>query len=146
MKRKTNRYPGLYREVSSEGTVRFRILINHNKEVIQEYFYAGAKRTEAAAKKAALERWREIRKVIPVLTKRTFREVARKPTASGVPGVNRVTTYSKGHEYEVWRATWTTLRGGRGTKQFSIKKYGAREAKRLAMECRREALDKIGKA
>lgn len=146
MKPTKNRYPGLYREVSSDGTVRFRILINHNKEVIQEYFYAGVKRTEAAAKKAALERWREIRKVIPVLTKRTFREVLRKPTASGIPGVTRVKTYSKGHEYEVWRATWTTLRGIVKTRQFSIKKYGAREAKRLAMECRREALDKIGKA
>lgn len=143
-KPKVNRFPGLYRETNSKGESRFRIVINHNKEIIQEYFYFGANATEKEAEKAAKERWREIRKKIPVLTKRRFREVLRKPTASGIPGVNRITTYSKGHEYEVWKASWTTRSGVRRSKQFSINKYGVRKAKRLAIEARKEALDKIG--
>jgi len=142
-KPKVNRFPGLYRETNSEGTSRFRILINHNKKIIQEYFYFGANRTEKEAEKEAKKRWREIRKKIPVLTKRKFREVLRKPTASGIPGVTRITTYSKGYEYEVWKASWTTRNGVRRSKQFSINKYGVRKAKWLAIEARQEALDKI---
>ncbi|MGJ8634146.1 MAG: AP2/ERF family transcription factor [Luteolibacter sp.] len=137
-------FPGLYRETSKNGSSRFRILINHNKEITQEYFYFGVKVTESAARKAAKERWKEIRSVYPVLTKRKFREVLRKPTASGIAGVNKITTYSNGYEYEVWKATWTNRRGRRISKQFSINKYGTREAKRLAIEARMEGLDKIG--
>ncbi len=120
-------------------------MINHNKEIIQEYFYFGNNTPEKAAKNAALKRWRAIRRRIPVLTKRKFREVLRKPTASGIAGVTRIFTYSRGYEYEVWKATWTNRSGNRKSKQFSINKYGTREAKRLAIETRREALDKIGK-
>ena len=123
---------------------RFRILINHNKEIIQEYFYFGANVSEAKARKNALARWREIRESIPVLTKRRFREVARRPTASGIAGVNRITTCSKGYWYDVWKATWTTRSGVRKSRQFSVNKYGEKKAKRLALEARREALDKIG--
>jgi|TARA_B110000037_G_scaffold1690_1_gene1975 hypothetical protein len=119
-------------------------VINHNKKIIQEYFYFGVNTSEQAAEKAAIKRWREIRKKIPVLTKRRFREILRKPTASGIPGVTRITTTSKGYEYEVWKASWTNRSGNRKSKQFSINKYGTREAKRLAIETRREALDKIG--
>ncbi len=145
MKRDLKKYPGLYQETSSDGSSsRFRIVINHNKKIIQEYFYFGVNTSEQAAEKAAIKRWREIRKKIPVLTKRRFREILRKPTASGIPGVTRITTTSKGYEYEVWKASWTNRSGNRKSKQFSINKYGTREAKRLAIETRREALDKIG--
>lgn len=145
MKRSVNGFPGLYREIGSDGASRFRIVINHNKEIIQEYFYFGTNTPEKAAKNAALKRWRAIRRRVPVLTKRKFREVLRKPTASGIAGVTRIFTYSRGYEYEVWKATWTNRSGNRKSKQFSINKYGTREAKRLAIETRREALDKIGK-
>ena len=145
MKRDLKKYPGLYQETSSDGSSsRFRIVINHNKKIIQEYFYFGVNTSEQAAEKAAIKRWREIRKKIPVLTKRRFREILRKPTASGIPGVTRITTTSKGYEYEVWKASWTNRSGNRKSKQFSINKYGTREAKRLAIETRREALDTIG--
>lgn len=144
MKRKVNKYPGLYRETIGDGTSRFRIVIGHNNEITQEYFYFGANRTEQAAEKAAIKRWRELRKVFPVLTKRRFREVIRKPTASGIPGVSRITTYSKGHAYDVWKACWTSRNGIRRSKQFSINKYGEKEAKRLAIKTRMESLDKFG--
>lgn len=144
MKQNLKGYSGLYQEVAGNGATRFRILINHDNEIIQEYFYSGADISERAAKNAAIARWREIRKKIPVLTKRKFREVLRKPTASGISGVTRITTYPRGHEYDVWKATWTTRSGDRKSRQFSINKYGEKEAKRLALECRREALDKIG--
>lgn len=144
MTQKVVGFPGLYRETSSDGSSRFRIVINHNKEIIQEYFYYGSSISETAAESAAVKRWTQIRKRIPVLTKRKFMEVLRKPTASGIPGVTRIITRARGNEYEVWKATWTNQSGNRESRQFSINKYGTREAKRLAMEARREALNEIG--
>ena len=144
MKRTVKGFPGLYREVEGMDSPRFRILINHNKKITQEYFYFGKKVTEAQALKAAKERWKKIREKHPVLTKRKFREVLRKPTASGIAGVNKITTASNGYEYEVWKATWTNRAGRRISKQFSIDKYGTRKAKRMAIEARMAGLDKIG--
>lgn len=136
-------FPGLYRETNNKGKSRYRILINHKKKIIQEYFYFGDDITEKDAKKAAKKRWTELRERYPVLSKRKYREVVRKPTASGIAGVTKITTYSNGYEYEVWKATWTNRVGNRSSKQFSINKYGPRVAKRLAIAARKEALDKI---
>ena len=144
MKRATNKYPGLYREIGGKGGNRFRILINHNKEIIQEYFYIGASTTEAQAKRAALKRWRELREVYPVITKRMFREIPRNTSSSGITGVTRIVTISKGYEYEFWKACWTTKRGKKCSRQFSVNKYGERKAKKLAIQTRREELDKVG--
>ncbi len=145
MKRAIKRFPGLYREECSNDSKRFRILISHNKEIIQEYFYfRDAAAAEAKAKKSALARWRELRAIYPVITKRRFREIPRQPTSSGITGVTRIISSCKGYEYEFWKATWTTLRGVKRSRQFSVNKYGEKEAKRLSIEARKEALDKIG--
>lgn len=146
MKRALKGFPGLYREVNGKEGKRFRILINHNKEIIQEYFYVSNATTEAQAKKSAIARWREWRVLYPVITKRRFREIPRHPTSTGITGVTRIISTVKGHEYEFWKATWTTLRGDKRTRQFSVNKYGETEAKRLAIEARQEALDQIGAA
>lgn len=144
MKRAIKGYPGLYREPTANGGTRFRILINHNKEITQEYFYVGIAVTEAQAKRAAVKRWRELRVLYPVITKRMFREIPRKPTASGITGVTRIVSVVKGYEYEFWKATWTTRRGKKQSRQFSVSKYGEKKAKKFAIEARREELDKIG--
>jgi AP2 domain len=143
-KRAVKGYPGLYREDSGKGGMRFRILINSNKQIIQQHFYFGISRTELSAKKIALKRWRELRAIYPALTKRAFREVPRKLTSSGIVGVTRVITVSKCHEYPVWKAVWTTKKGARQSRQFSINKYGEKKAKRLAIEARKKALDDLG--
>lgn len=137
-------YPGLYREDCGKAGMRFRILINSNKQIIQQHFYFGIGRTELQAKRSALKRWRELRSLYPVITKRSFREIQRTPTSSGIVGVTRCITVSKGNEYPVWKAVWTTKKGLRKGQQFSINKYGEKEAKRLAIEMRQKALDALG--
>lgn len=144
MKRAINRFPGLYREDCGKGGMRFRILINHNKEIIQEYFYFRTVSSEREAKRSAKARWHELRAIYPVITKRRFREIPRHPTSSGIIGVTRIIHEVKGHEYEFWKAAWTNLRGEKRSRVFSIKKYGERQAKRLAKKARADALDEIG--
>ncbi len=144
MTRKVKNFPGLYREdCGAEGT-RYRIVINYDREILQEYFYFRSPSKERAARAAAKARWAEIREVIPVITPRRFREIVRHPTESGITGVTRIVSTVKGREYEFWKAIWTTLKGERKSKQFSVNKYGAKEAKRLAIAARKAALDEIG--
>lgn len=144
MKRAIKGYPGLYLEDWGKEGRRFRILINHDKSTTQEYFYIGSAVTEAEAKKSAVKRWHELRVKHPVITKRRFREVPRNPTSSGVVGVTRVVKKVKGKEYDFWKAVWTTARGVKGSRQFSVNKWGEKEAKKLAIAVRQEALDAIG--
>lgn len=144
MTRALKNFPGLYHEDLGPNGCRYRILIHHKKKIIQEYFYFRGPSLERKAKAAAKQRWREIREVVPVITKRRFREIVRQPNAVGIPGVTRIITSVKGYEYEFWKAIWTNLDGTRQSKQFSVNKYGEKKAKRLAVAARKAALDAIG--
>jgi hypothetical protein len=137
-------FPGLYHEDYGKQGTRFRILIHHNKQITQEYFYFGTNQTMARAKKEAIARWRELREVYPVVTKRRFREIPRNVSSTGIPGVTHIFTTVKDKEYEFWKATWTTRKGQKCSRQFSVNKYGVRKAKKLAIEARKAALDAIG--
>ncbi len=55
---------------------------------------------------------------------------------SGIVGVNRTRSSSRGHYYEYWQATWGAGDKRRSAK-FSILKYGEEKAKQLAIETRR---------
>ena len=55
---------------------------------------------------------------------------------SGHVGVSRTKSTRKGHTYEYWQACWGSGESRKSTK-FSIKKYGTRQAKRLAIEARK---------
>jgi len=131
-------YQGLYRE--DYGKKRYRILISRNKETIQEYFYCDNYRTQSEAREAAIKRWKQIRKKIPVLTKRSFCEVPRKPTKSGIVGVRRITKKHGDKEYEFWFSSWTTPNGERKTRSFSINKHGEEKAKKMAIKARKAGL------
>jgi len=144
MKRTIAGFPGLYRENCGVQGTRFRIVINHNKEIIQHYFYFRDPETEAATLEAAITKWREVREKCPVISKRGFREIVRHPTDSGITGVTRIISKVKDGENDFWKATWTTLRGHRKSKQFSVNKYGEADARKMAIAVRQAALDEIG--
>jgi hypothetical protein len=136
-------FPGLFREeLGKEGT-RFRIVISHGRKKTQEYFFFGVKRSEAEALAAAIERWKEIRKSFPVITRVAFAQIERRKSRSGVVGVTRVTQKVKGFEYDFWRATWTDRRGARRIRVFSINKYGEDDARKRAEEARQKGLDDL---
>lgn len=59
---------------------------------------------------------------------------------SGVVGVTHLSTKRGDYEYTYWQGAWTLPDGRRRTKKFSIKYYGNREALRLAIKVRKNAL------
>ena len=58
---------------------------------------------------------------------------------SGVVGVSKVTVRANGAEYCFWQATWTEGGGVRKAVKFSVRRYGEKEAFRLAVEARRRS-------
>lgn len=140
----TKGYPGLYRECSGKRRNRYRILISHNKKQYQESFYFDNRESdEIKARQAAITRWAQLRERFPVLDKRKFREVVRRPSGSGLSGVRLLSKTVNKKKYEFWTATWTDLDGTRTTRSFSVNKYGEKEAKKLAIEVREVALNEI---
>jgi len=61
--------------------------------------------------------------------------------SSGVVGVSRIRVVAaNGITYEFWQATWSPEPGKRKCVKFSIKRYGDREAFRLAVQARTEGI------
>ena len=60
--------------------------------------------------------------------------------SSGVVGVSRVRVVANGASYEFWQATWSPEPGRRRCVKFSIRRYGDREAFRLAVIARRDGV------
>jgi AP2 domain len=57
--------------------------------------------------------------------------------SSGYVGVSRTKSTRRGHTYKYWQAWWGSGEERRSVK-FSIKKYGSRKAKQLAIQARQE--------
>ena len=59
---------------------------------------------------------------------------------TGFYGISLITTQGKCVRY---RATWTDINGKKHQKEFSVNKYGQEEARMLAINARRIAIDQI---
>ncbi len=143
MKRAVKNYPGLYKENYGKSGNRYRILINHNKQQIQEYFSFSYPADQNKTKLAAMKRWRQLREKYPVLTKRGFRELARRTSDSGLIGVRRIIKTNNENEYVFWASSWTDKKGRRKTRSFSVNQYSEKGAKKLAIEARNKGLDEM---
>jgi predicted HNH restriction endonuclease len=59
-------------------------------------------------------------------------------------GVHRtIGEYYKGKPRYYWKAMWSPAKGKRRSKSFSVLKFGEDEAKRLAIEARRQAIESL---
>lgn len=57
--------------------------------------------------------------------------------SSGIVGVSRTKSASRGHQYDYWQARWGSGEHRKSAK-FSIHKYGEDRAKQLAIEARKK--------
>jgi hypothetical protein len=133
-------YPGLYREDFGKEGTRYRIVISRNQKRVQEYFFFGDRQTEARARAQAIRRWKELRASMPVMTRAAFARIERRKSRSGIVGVRRITKESRGHSYHFWVAVFSDRRGNKKWRSFSVDKYGAAKAKKLAIRARRKGL------
>ena len=60
--------------------------------------------------------------------------------STGLVGVCRTTSKTKGHFYDYWSAQWALLDGRQCVRKFSINKYGEADARRRAVQAREEGI------
>lgn len=83
------------------------------------------------------ERAKELGAKYPLLSRRERAERRIKKSGSAsVPGVRRILKRHSNREYPFWEALWWSKPGVVMKKSFSIFKYGAKEARKLAIEAR----------
>ena len=131
------------------GTHGWEVRITRRGKRVAKYFsdkdYRGKRGSLAAAKAFRDE---QIEKLRPYTR---LELVKRAEDRSGnVPGVrlreNVVERNGWQYTYKTWEASWTPAEGGKRIKrQFSVNKYGADEAYKLAVKTRRQALRELAK-
>jgi AP2 domain len=72
-----------------------------------------------------------------MLNRQWWAEIVRRKGRSGIHGVQKVAIRRAGKLYSYWCATWSKEPYVARRRMFSIRKYGASEAKQLAIRARR---------
>lgn len=134
-------YTGLNRiEYPARSVACYRVKILRQGALFQQYFPYNKYGGKAAAFAEAKRCWLEMRRAFPPMSRREMSEVERRKSPSGIVGVARITKLSKGHKYSFWRANFTDPRGRKKVRIFSVRKYGNAEAKKRALQARKNAL------
>ena len=100
------------------------------------------------ALKAAKEYRDQVIAENPPTTRKQFCSTLRRHNTSGIPGVYRYAksyTLANGEERKVWywESTWPARKEGIEKATFSVKTYGERKAKALAVAAREQGINKL---
>lgn len=78
-------------------------------------------------------------------SRRWWAELRRRKGSSSIVGVQRVVQLRDGKARTYWKATWSPKPYVVARKVFSVNRYGARKAKRLAIRARRAGVRSMEK-
>ncbi|HQZ26962.1 MAG TPA: hypothetical protein PK648_02345 [Verrucomicrobiales bacterium] len=121
----------------------FYVRISHKGKSHQKYFPDKSLGGKTKALKAAKAHRDEILAKMPKYKQEAAAKKKRRIQASGVVGVTHVVSKSpNGTPYEYWQAAWLDADGGRRTAKFSISRYGADEALKMAKKAKRDGSKK----
>lgn len=115
--------------------------IKRNGTPYSKRFYDGKCGGESQAKAQARAWLREIMTRTKAFTNLDFHRQKRSNNTSGVPGVHFLTTQAQ--PLGVWQARIKIVGTPARHRTFSVKKYGERQAYRLALKARQEMLASI---
>jgi hypothetical protein len=136
--------PNLYRvNYPEHGQVGFLVKLNRKRKRIYRVFNFSQYTSQAECRKHAETYAREVNEKYPALTRRELAELLRPGSTRGMVGVRKISKEVKGRPYAFWEASWSPRPNEAKKKLFSVDKYGEKEAKRLAMEARREGLQSM---
>ena len=136
-----SRTPGICRiDQPAKHNHGYFVRLQRRGKIHSAYFtdcwYGGRKRALAAAQK---HYWELLAKLGPAQwpTRRWWAEIRRRKGSSGIVGVQKQVVRRAGRVRKYWLATWSPEPYVVRRKAFSVRKYGARKARRLAIRARR---------
>ena len=101
-----------------------------------DFKHGGRRRALAAAQR----HHRKLLKQLKSMTRRRWAELRRRKGSSGIIGVQRLVDWGSWPIRTYWKATWSPKPHVVRRKQFSVRKFGAKKAKQLAIRARRAGL------
>ena len=101
-----------------------------------DFKHGGRRRALAAAK----QHYGKLLKRLKPMTRRRWSEMRRRKGSSGIVGVQRLVDWGFWPILTYWKATWCPKPYVVRRKQFSVRKFGARKARWLAIRARRAGL------
>lgn len=136
--KKTN-VPHMFRvNYPQHGQVGYVVRLQRLDKRFYEIFNFSQFENQEVCRKAAAKRAKELAAKYPILSRRERAERRlKKAGTKHVPGVRRIVKRHGDKEYPFWEALWWPKPNTLVKRSFSIFKYGAKEARRLAIEARR---------
>jgi hypothetical protein len=122
---------GFFVRVSRKGKIHSAFFADKKNGGRKEAFGAAQAHYQHLRTKLGLPR---------TLSRRFWAELPRRKSRSGILGVQLIVDrrFKKTRTY--WKATWSPEPYKVARKQFSVRKHGAKKAKRLALRARREGV------
>jgi hypothetical protein len=140
MEDRPRRYRNVKR-VEGYGERGWMVRVTRRGRRVTEYVADSRYGGKEGALRHALERRDAIESLSPPAVKLKRRYALNK---TGVVGVQlEVWRMPSGHVVRYYTATWTELTGEKKRLRFLVSRYGAREAKRRAVQARRQAVKRI---
>ncbi len=126
----------------STGFKGWRVSVTRHGEVFTRYFsdrqFGSMKKSQEAAQKC-------LTAFLAKLDSAPLVSTRRKPTGKQIGVSEHTVTKSGGKDPKVsWVASWPETDGRRKIVRFPVSKFGARKAKQLAIDARREAEERLG--
>jgi hypothetical protein len=136
--------PGICRiDQPSKRTHGFFVRIQRKGKIHSAFFPDFTNGGRKAALAAAQQHYRKLKSKLgppPQADRRAWAKMRRRKSASGIIGVRKVLRPGKRKAGDYWMASWSPEPGVIQRMSFSIRKYGARDAKQLAIMARRKGV------
>ncbi|MGD1088576.1 MAG: AP2 domain-containing protein [Verrucomicrobiota bacterium] len=137
----TSRTPGISRiDQPEKYNHGFFVRLQRNGKVHSAFFTDKKHGGRARALVAAREHYQKLRgKLGPPkqMSRRLWAELRRRKSSSNIVGVQRIVDWRSARPRTYWRAMWSPEPYVIRRKMFSVKKFGARKARLLAIRARR---------
>ena len=141
---KRNPTPGICRIDQPEKHKHgFFVRLQRNYKIYSAFFADKMHGGRAQALAAAQQHYRKLLAkfgLTRMISRRRWAEIRRRKGSSSIVGVQRMVVRREGKVRKYWMATWSPEPYVVRRKVFSVRQYGARKAKLLAIRARRAGL------
>ncbi len=136
-----SRTPGICRiDQPEKHNHGFFVRVQRRGKIHSAFFTDFKHGGRARALAAAQRHYRKMLKWFKPITRRRWAELPRRRGQSGIIGVQRLVDWRSWPIRTYWMATWSPEPYVVRRRSFSVRKYGARKAKWLAIRARRAGL------
>ena len=139
-----SRTPGICRiDQPEKHNHGFFVRVQRRGKIHSAFFTDFKHGGRAQALAAAQRHHRKLLKQLKPMTRRRWAEMRGRRGSSGIVGVHRLVDWGSWPIRTYWSATWSPKPYVVRRKQFSVRKFGAKKAKQLAIRARRAGLRRM---